>query len=266
MPLSITMHRIPTLESFLWGAGFVGHLVLLTVLLLRRRARSFPVFTSLIAYEAMTTVILFLSSRTGFAGGAYKTAYWILAPGDFIFQIALILEMASIVLRPSGSLAGIAKKAFLIWSVAGVTVAGLVSWAIVLPSLTAADLWGVRATVFTSLLTCMTFLAMSAAVNRLGLFWSDHVMALGQGLASWSLVALLDNVVQYASAWRGDFVLFDRLERFTYLGVLSFWIVSFWRSERRPTSLSPDLETYLALLQGRTSRASKQANVGKKSR
>jgi len=53
------------LDNALWVAGFVGHVALLAVLLVRSRWRNFPVFTSLIAYQAAVTVTLFLVSRYG---------------------------------------------------------------------------------------------------------------------------------------------------------------------------------------------------------
>jgi hypothetical protein len=69
---------------------------------------------------------------------------------------------------------------------------------------------------------------MSAAANRLGLPWNSHVMALGQGLTIWALIALFGNLVHLALGWRRDFVVFDHVEMFAYLSSLLFWMIAFW--------------------------------------
>ena len=51
---------LTVLDNALWVAGFVGHVALLAVLLVRSRWRNFPVFTSLIAYQAAVTVTFIL--------------------------------------------------------------------------------------------------------------------------------------------------------------------------------------------------------------
>jgi hypothetical protein len=96
-------HSVAALDSILWATGFLGHLILLVVLLIRRRVREFPVFTSFIAYVTMRTMALFLIWRYG-SVYAYKLGYWMLSPGDYAFQIAIIFEMGRNVLRPTGNL------------------------------------------------------------------------------------------------------------------------------------------------------------------
>ena len=45
---------LTNLDLLLWVAGFLGHLALLLILLLRRRVRMFPVFTTLIVLNAVS--------------------------------------------------------------------------------------------------------------------------------------------------------------------------------------------------------------------
>jgi hypothetical protein len=130
-------------------------------------------------------------------------------------------------------------------------VAFALSLAITPPGMKGLDLWEVRATVFTSLLTCEMFLAMSAVANRLGLLWRSHVMALGQGLTVWAVIALLGNLVHLAFGWKRSFVLFDHVEMFVYLGSLAFWTVAFWSPERVRPPLSAEMHDYLLALHRR---------------
>jgi hypothetical protein len=247
---TVSHASFPTLDNILWAAGFLGHLVLLVVLVFRRRVREFPVFTSFTAYVTMRTVVLFLIWRYG-SGYAYKLGYWILSPGDYAFQIAIIFEMGRNVLRPTGTWVQDARMGFLLWSAVGTLIAVCLSLAISPPEAKGFDLWTARATVFTSLLTCATFLAMSAAANRLGLLWQSHVMALGQGLTVWALFALFGDLVHLAMKWRHDFVFFDLVTKFVYLGAVLFWIAAFWSPERKRAPLSVDMQNYLLALHQR---------------
>jgi len=172
---------LTNLENALWVAGFAGHVALLAVLLIRSRWRKFPVFTLLIAYEAVVTVVLFVISRYG-SRHSYFLGYWVLALGDYVFQVALIFEIARDVLRSTGTWIRDARKWFLFWSTMGILIAAGLCLTISPPATKGLDLWEMRATLFTSLMTCELFLSVSAAANRLGLPWQSHVMSLDKGL------------------------------------------------------------------------------------
>jgi len=73
-------------------------------------------------------------------------------------------------------------------------------------------------------------------------------MSLGQGLTVWALIALFGNLGHLALGWRRDFVLFNHLEMFAYVGSLLFWMIAFWRPERRRAPLSDEMRTYLMRL------------------
>lgn len=235
---------LTNLDIALWVAGFVGHLALLAVLLVRSRWRKFPVFTSLIAYQGAVTLVLFLISRQR-SQHSYLVAYWSAALGDYCFQVALVFEIARNVLRSVGTWVREARTAFLLWSAVGTLLAAGLCLTITPPALSGLDLWEVRATLFTSLLTCELFLSISVAANRLGIPWRSHVMALGQGLVAWAAVAVAGDVAHVATGWRKELVLFDQTRMYVYLGALLLWIVSFWRPEVDPAPPSPEMQKYL---------------------
>ena len=238
------------MQNVLWAAGFIGHVVLLMVLFIKRQAIKFPVFTTLIGFQALVTTLLFFVSRYGGHRG-YVWTYWSAAFLDYAFQIALIFEIARIVLRPTGSWVSDARQSFFLGGGLGLLLAAAVAFSLDSPFAKGLDLWDERVTVFTSLLTCELFAAMIVSANRLGLQWRSHVVALGQGLTVWALLTLGSDVLHVLSGWHHDFTLYDDVRKFAYLGALLFWIVSFWLPEAERAPLSADMDAYLLALHRR---------------
>ncbi len=255
--------NLTILDNVLWAAGFLGHVALLLVLGVRGRWRTFPVFTSVTAYQAAVSLVLFAASRLG-GEHAYDVVYWTAAAGSFAFQIALIYEIASIVLRPTGTWVRDARRSFLLWSGTGVLVALGAAGAVTPSASSSLSTWEVRGVLFTSLLTCEVFLAMSAAANRLGLQWRSHVMALGQGLTVWALISLMSDAAHIALGWNRDFAILDYLRMYSYLGALGFWIAAFWLPERQRAPLYPDMREYLVALHRRVQYDLDRLNASKK--
>ena len=239
--------NVTTLQNVLWAAGFIGHVALLAVLLGRSRWRTFPLFTSMIAYQIMVSLALFLISRYG-SHHAYFLGYWILALGDYAFQVALVFEIARHVFRPAGTWVRDTRRDLVLWSATGTLFAAGLCFALSPPAVKGLDLWVFRATLFTSLLTCELFVSVSAAANRLALRWRSHVMTLGAGLAAWAVIAVLGDVAHFATGWRKELLIFDQVRMYVYLGVLFFWVVSFWQPEEEHAPAPPDLNEYILSL------------------
>ena len=239
--------KFTTLEDVLWAAGFIANLTLLTILVSRKRVNQFPVFTGFIAYEVVETVTLFLIFRHA-SELVYFRTYWLLVVGDYVLQIALILEMARNVLRPTGKWIRHARVSFFYSSAAGVIVAAAIALAITAPGKSGLDLWSIRSSMFTSLLICEVFLAMITTANRLGLRWKNHVMALGQGLTVWAVVALLGDVALFLTKWKAGVILVDDVRGCAYVSAVVFWALSFARPERERKALSSDMLKYLVVL------------------
>ena len=233
------------LEATLWILGFVGHAVLLFILVARGRWRSYPVFTSLAAYQLATSILLCVVFQRG-THHAYFVSYWLCAVGDYGLQIALVLEIAGTVCRRNGMWVRTARKKLWIGAAAGVAIATCLCLMVAPPSTSGFDLWDLRASLFSSLLTCELVLSVSITANRLWLQRRNHVMALGQGLALWASVAVLGDVLKVATGWRHDFVIFDQIRMFVYLADLAFWSFAFWVPEK--ASAAPfDNMNYTAL-------------------
>ncbi|HMF64422.1 MAG TPA: hypothetical protein VK608_10065 [Edaphobacter sp.] len=242
--------NLTTLDNIFWAAGFVGHAALLIVLLVRRRWQEFPIFTCLIGYEALVTITLFFISRDG-SGDSYAVAYYVSVLGDFVFQLALILEIARVVLRPTGTWVRDARTSFMIAGAVGAVIALALCLTVkpLMPSVL--SIWEVRGNLFTALLACELFMAMLYASNRLGLEWRNHVMGLAQGLTVWAFGAMASDLAHIVFGWGREFVVLDRLIMVLYLGALLYWIVTFWLPERSRAPVSEEMHEYLVALHRR---------------
>ena len=241
---------LEALDKAIWVASCAGDIALLIVLLYRARWKAFPVFSLMILYQTVLNPTLFLFQH-GASPHAYYRAYWITAFGDYFFQVALILEIARSVLRPTKTWVQDARAGFLTWSAIGVVLATAGAASINSSAAKGLDLWHVRVTLFVSVLTLELFLAMSASANRLGLPWRSHVMALGQGISALAIIAIFDDVGHIYYGWSRDFVVFDHIGQFVYLAALFYWSAALWQPERQRAPLSREMQEYLLALHRR---------------
>jgi hypothetical protein len=167
---------------------------------------------------------------------------------DFLFQLGVVLEIARVVLRPTGTWVRDARKQFFLFGAAGVLLAAALAWMVSPPAQTALESWEVRGNLFTSLVTCELVTVMTMASNRLGLAWRSHVMALGQGLVAWATVAVLvDACHSYFGADR-DFSVLEHVRMVVYLASLGYWTVQLWRPEPKRLPLSAEMQQYIVAL------------------
>ncbi len=241
--------KFTTLQNVLWTAGLIGHVALLLVLLVTRRFRNFPVLTLWAAFHIAKTAALFTIARYG-GPHAYFNGYWTLAAGDYLLQIALIVEIARHVFRPGGHWVHDAQRTFKLWSAAGFVIALALSLNLPLHE-TGRALWADRSWVFLSLIMCELFLALSSAANRLNLQWRDHVMALGQGLALWASFSLVSDLAQFITGWAKHQSIFDSLLGAVYLSTLIYWTFAFSRAERVREPISEIMHKHMSDLHGR---------------
>ncbi|WP_433967230.1 hypothetical protein [Tunturiibacter gelidiferens] len=242
--------NFPALDNIIWAANFVGLAALLLVLLLRQRWRRFPVFTGLITYSILVSVALFLISRHS-TPNIYKITYWILAGGDFLFQLGMIFEIARVVLRPTGTWVRDARSSFVLVGLTGTAIAAGLCLSIKTPPGSTAGIWEIRGDLFTALLDCELFLAMLFASNRLGLEWRNHVMALAQGLTLWAFGSAVSDLTSIFLGWTQQYRVVQLFPSFLYIAVLLYWIVAFWRPERVRAPLSNEMKDYLVALHSR---------------
>lgn len=240
-------------DNLLWALSFIGHWILLAVLVLRRRAGFFPVFTALISFNIVRTIMLFFTLRLG-SRESYFYVYWTLAIVDVGFQLAIAYELASKVFRPVGSWVPDVRRSFLVIAVASVAVAGGMTWLAAPPATMLQTAIVIRGDFFASALMSEVFVAMVALSVTLGLPWRTHVARLAQGLGVFSIYGIFTGAAH--SYLAADPVvqslrLLSRARIVLYLGCIAYWSVTLARKEPEPRKMPEQLRDELRRLQGR---------------
>lgn len=242
------MH-VALIDMVLWLGGFAATSALLIVLIARHRWRQFPVFTLWMAYEIVTVAALYVLYARGdnlWYGRVYYAGLW----PDFTLQLLVAVEIARIVLRPTGTWIQDAKGMFAVAALGGAVVAGLLTWWIAPPVHTGRNIWELRSNLFTSLVICEVFVAMSMTANRLGLAWRNHVMALGQGLMAWAGIMLIANSLE--SYFGGRYFLdFERLRAGAWIGAVIWIAAQLWAPEPDRQPIAEELQKYILALHRR---------------
>ncbi len=207
------MHIINT---SVWIAGLVLQSFLLVALFVRRVAPRLPVFTVLLSFYVVRSVLLY-SLSGHLAAEDYGTLYNALSLADFLLQIVLAGELAWCVLRGAnrGSRPGWTKTGILIL-IALAIAAGSASQVSV-PGRYPPD----RGTVFVAILMFFLVLWMIAAKV------SGPPRRVAEGFAFYGAMGTLAGIERaYAALARnaGAFSAWSYLSTATWLVVVLFWI------------------------------------------
>lgn len=237
--------RLHFLDLALWAAGPVLNAVLLCVLCVRRRVRTFPALAAWCTFTIISAVALFFIYRHA-PYHAYVTGYWVSDGLDALLQIAVIGEVAHIVFSP---LAGRKKRTIQLPPL--IAIAAVISFVIVWwvhpLSVTQAGVWEIRGDLFVSLIVSQIFTVVLMVSQRQGVHWRSHVMSIGYGLMVWAVFGLLLGLLH---GYWGRYVYYLDIEyvrMFVYLSILVYWIVALWRNEPEKESPSPEMRN--AILQ-----------------
>jgi hypothetical protein len=237
-------------DTLPWAVALLVHLTLLFVLIGRGRWQQFPILTAWIAFLATRTVVLFFAyihASKYWYTRIYDGGLWI----DFALQFGLALEIARIVLRPTGTWVRDARFRFAAGGIAGTAAAALLAWWVTPPASSTRLFWTIRGNLFTSLVICELFVLASLTANRLGLGWRNHVMAVGEGLTIWSSVTVVTTALQSFLGTQRLYLPLGRVSSITYIAAIAWITVQLWRQEPERQPLSPDLQEYILALHKR---------------
>ncbi len=234
----------------LWGTGFVANFVLALVLFRRRRWEVLPWFTAWISYQVLATLALYSGMRWG-SHRVYASLYWAGALIDFVLQIALVIELAHLVLQIKGEWAEGARARFYGSGIAGAIFAGVMAFWIAPSATSSLDLWEMRGSLFSTMLICCFFSGIMIVSQRLGLVWRGHVMRVGYGLIAWSFVAFATDTMHSYWGRSEHFAVLEHARQWIYVGAVAYWIVALWLPERDPKQISPEMARDLLLIQAR---------------
>ena len=152
----------------LWAAGLLEIAALFFVLLIRERWRTFPVFTSWIGFQVLRAIVFYPIYRYG-DHAIYALVYWSTAAIDLVLQIAIVFELARIVLKPTGTWVQDARRMFLIFAAAGTLIAAAAAYGVNPKVPDGLGDWIDKGSLFAAMLNAQLFAAMAFASTRLGL-------------------------------------------------------------------------------------------------
>jgi hypothetical protein len=211
-------------NQLVWAAGLFGHLVLLTVLFVRRRVARFPWFTLLISFYFLRSVGLAAGLRlSGHPSQPFTTV--ILDLTDVLLQCAVLVELTWIALRPLGG----ARRYTLPLLLAA-------SGVLMVIRLAPAGHSSLR-----TLLVLMHFLlsvlmvewaiVLAFLLRPLRLSWRSHVFAISLGLGIYSASLLAGGGYFTTGREMRDYVFFSFFRISIYLLILLWWAVTLWLAE-----------------------------------
>ena len=242
--------QLAGLDGFLMVAIDAGLLVVLAILLARGLQRAFPIFTAYAIYGIAADVVAVVFTKDATASTYFKVYFTLSALQSFM-AFGVLFEIAGNVLRPvKGSLPKAALYGFAIV----VGLAGLVAWILSghasQSTLTTAGRAFVTVNVVCATLTVTCFLAIALLAQVLGINWKNHVLQLASGLAFYSFISLIVEMIhshmkptagQYAFQYHS----LDQLRTIGYLCAVSFWVWSFAKKEAPRKEFSPQMATFL---------------------
>jgi hypothetical protein len=254
--------QLTRIDLLFWALALAGHCILLAVLLVRRRARSFPIFTLWIASDIFRSAVLFAVQRMGTtdphfgSSRPYFYTYWTLAVADAAFQLGVAYELASHVFKPIGAWAPDVRRSFSVLLSVSLALAAGLTWLASPPTHTLRRAVVIRGDLFASALVSELFVAMIALSVTLGLPWRTHVARLAQGLGIFSILGIvLDAQRSYLGSRLSVAAaqVENHAQMSCYLVCVAFWTVMLYQNEPAPRRLPQQLHAELRVLQQRTS-------------
>lgn len=235
------------LDLLLWVAGLAGHLILLSILLVRLRFQEFPIFTAFITANIGRTIALALVMHYG-SKRTYFDTFWSLGILDAALQLAVVYEMYSLTFRPFGRWARDLRPT-LFWLVSGsIGIAAALTWIATPPVLHWMQAVVIKGSFFSSAWMSELFVGMVALSVKAGLPSKSHVARISQGLGVYSVI---DVLVETAHSYFGvgrDLQVYGALSHarmVAYLFCVAYWAVMLWQNapsgRRLPESMRGQL-------------------------
>jgi hypothetical protein len=212
------------INHLIWAAGLLGHLVLLTVLFMRRRAARFPWFTLLILFYFLRSIGLEVALRIS-SHPAREFTTVILDVIDVFLQCAVLAELSWMALRPLGGIRRFTLPLLL-----------LASGVLMVMRLASGSHSSLR-----SILVLMHFLLsvllvewaimLALLLPPLRLSWRSHAVAISLGLGIYSASLLAGGGYFTTGREMRDYVFFSFFRISVYLLILLWWAVTLWLPE-----------------------------------
>jgi hypothetical protein len=243
--------QLTGLDLLFWAAGLGAHLILLSVLWIRRRFKVFPIFMAFIVANVGRTVTLYFVRLLGTRAGYFYT-FWSLGVLDTVLQLSVVYEMYSLTFRPLGVWARDLRGAFVWLVTVSIVVAAGLTW-LATPH---ARLWMqvvmIKGSFFSSACMSELFVGMVVLAVNAGLPWKTHVARISQGLGVYSIIdVLIEAGHSYFGLERDSqtYTTLSHLRMTAYLFCLAYWISMLWRNAPDSKRLPDNMRGQLIQLQ-----------------
>ncbi len=238
---------LSVLDNALWAAGFIGHLALLLIVLIRKTLKGFGSFKTYLFFKvALTTCLFFVSKYAG--KHAYFLVYWIGGYIDYGIQFTVIIAIARYVLGPVKWWLRDARKVFVVCGTFAVVAAGAVSLGVSRPGARGFDLWENRVSIFLLLIMCGILVVVSSIASFFHLYRRRHILAIGNGLFVVLYSVLLQDLADVVFAGSRVDTIAAYLSMFLYVAVLMYWIVALWEREKELPAPSAEMKAQVVAL------------------
>jgi hypothetical protein len=219
-----------------------------------------PWFTLWIGSQSIYTIALFLAYRLG-SKHVYAVVYWTCDFADFVLQLAVILEIAGIVLRRSGRWVSGARFRLSVIAMLAPLAALSMAWSMHPAANSRLDALFARASVFTTVLVFLMFLGVVMASRQLGLGWRSYAMRESYGFIVWVTIGFMtDGLHAY---WRtlGHFTLLENVHIAVFQLAALYWTIVFWLPEPLAPTISLENKNKLDALQTRLEYGERSSRV-----
>jgi len=242
--------NLSSFDHFVWAPSLFGLVVLLLVLVVRHRARSFPIFTAYVVENIVRTLVLHWAHHLSLR--VYFYSYWSSSFLDEAFQLLVFYELAVHVFCPTGKWAPDVRKTFLGLMGASVLVAALLTWLSHPPAHLPVEAFFLRSDFFSAALMSELFVGIMMLSVTVGLPWKTHVARIAQGLGAFSLICVAKDIVSNYFGLTGDnhtFKELDHVRVLAYLACEAYWIAMLWQEAPAPRELPEVMRTKIYTLQ-----------------
>jgi hypothetical protein len=212
-------------QHLIWTAGFLGHLLLLGVLVVRGRAQRFPFFTLLIFFYLLRSLaILLLLGHLAPPG--LHLASLVFDITDLLLECAVLTQLVFAGLRPLDMLHRVLLPLLL-----------LVSAALVVTHLVPVGRYYTRAAPLLLHYYLAVFMlewgfVLLFLLHSLGLTWRSYVAAISFGFGVYSAALLFAGGYFSNGRELRDYIFFSYFRICVYLLVVLWWIVTLWLQDR----------------------------------
>ena len=239
---------LSTLASVLWLTSPTLDILLLGAILQKRRWKQFPIFSVAIGVDALLQISLFLVDPSA-SGELYRNAYRCGSVISFATQLAILVEITKAVLRQPNHWNTGALYRFWSFGLIGILFALFTTWIV---NSDKAFGWPVAVDdmqIFSGLVTCELVIAISLVAGQLGLPIRSHVLAIGQGLAAWALLAVsIYGIEAFVNVHGPVYADLEVVRALLYPLTVLYWTVSLWYEEPARRPISPAFRKYIVAL------------------